>query len=115
MRKRWTHGVNETVKNCGTCKISTLCIGNSIEGAANQWLIMCVMCREVFVRRRNDMRRKSVRDNPGQGIAPINLCKEMVRHLDSRQGGYFRWTCTECARDNKRSNWNIVSPVERDS
>ncbi len=105
-------------KNCGTCKISTLCIGDSIEGAANRWLMMCVICREVFIARMGGSRaltRQFVRDAPGQGIAPINLCKEMVRHLDSRQGGYFRWTCTECARDNKRSNWNIVSPVERDS
>lgn len=92
-------------KPCGTCPISTLCIGNSIEGAANKHLLLCKTCREVFLYadrcaywENGRPQRKSIQ---GRFLAqPRHLCKEMVEHLDTRQGGFAHFRCEQCKRES---------------
>ncbi len=41
--------MNEQKLNCGTCRISTLCLGDNIQDVANTSLEMCFYCGDVYI------------------------------------------------------------------
>ncbi len=93
-------------KQCGTCIISTLCIGARLGDVFSEWLLTCGGCRKVFVLKKPRTRRGfgSLRGGPwyadelayGKSRGHVlQLCPEMI-NIAEPPGG-LRWKCNKCA------------------
>ena len=109
-------------KNCGTCKLSTLCIGEDIEEVA-KGLVACCTCGNVYIRYNivspnfkpaidgTGVSRFKVLDaNPRTN--KVDLCDSMRGVL---VGGWaaklYKWKCSGCEdgenRDYEKELWDL--------